>query len=204
MDKYSAFETIQRRRSVRRYANRPVEEEEILKLLEAARLAPSSSNTQPWHFVVVRNPQTIAGLRNCVPPASKPLLNDFVKTAPVIIVACGVPLAVNHYFTSLFGLSLLSIDVAIAVEHIVLAATELGIGTCWIGWFSEKKVKKLLKIPRLLRVVALLTVGYPENPSTGQDLGGISPKPRKPLGQIYSQEYFGNHPAQVHEPPIII
>ncbi len=191
MAKYSLLDTIRRRRSVRRYASRPVEAEKISVLLEAARLAPSSSNTQPWHFIVVRNRETIKQIRNCVPPGSKPLLNDFVKTAPVVIVACGVPLAVNHYFTSLFGLSLLSIDVAIAVEHIVLAATELGIGTCWIGWFSEKKLKRLLKIPGNVRVVSLVTLGYPEKESTPEDMGGISAKPRKPLEAICSFEFYG-------------
>ncbi|MEO0226018.1 MAG: nitroreductase family protein, partial [candidate division WOR-3 bacterium] len=95
----SVFETIKRRRSVRRYQSRPIEEEKILTLLEAARLAPSSSNTQPWHFIVVRNPETIRKIRDCVPAGSKPLLNDFIKTAPTIIVACGKPHPINHIFT---------------------------------------------------------------------------------------------------------
>jgi nitroreductase len=188
---YSTLETIRRRRSVRRYSPKPVEEEKILALLDAARLAPSSSNTQPWHFIVVRNPDTINKIRNCVPAASKPLLNDFVKTAPVVIVACGVPTALNHFFTSLFGINMLSVDVAIAVEHIVLTATELDLGTCWIGWFSAKKLKRLLGIPLTFKVVALVTVGYPENPSTPDAIGGVKAKSRKPLEEICSFEFYG-------------
>lgn len=191
---YSLFETIRRRRSIRCYSPRPVEDEKIAAVLEAARLAPSSSNTQPWHFIVVRNTETIKKLRECAPSGTKRLLNEFIKQAPVAIVACGRPHPLNHIFTGFFGISMLSIDVTIAIEHIVLAATDLDLGTCWIGWFSETKVKNLLKVPRNVRVVALLTLGYPENPSTKDDLGGVHAKPRKALNQIYSLEYFGNKP----------
>ncbi len=192
MNNYSTFETIKRRRSIRHYSHKPVEESKIIQVLEAARLAPSSSNTQPWHFIVVQKPDTIRKLSDCVPIGSKIFINEFVKSAPVIIVACGIPKTRNHLITKFFGLSLLAIDVAIAIEHMVLAATELDLGTCWVGWFSEKKLKMLLRIPRNVRIISLLTLGYPEKTSTHKDLGGIKAKPRKALSEIYSLEFFGN------------
>lgn len=180
---------IRRRRSIRAYSDQPVEDEKIQLLLEAARLAPSSSNTQPWHFIIVRQKKLIEKLSECVLRGTK-WVNRWMTSAPCVIVACGKPHPIVHLGAKVLGMDLLKIDVAIALEHITLAATELGLGTCWIGWFSERKVKRLLHIPWNVRVVALLTLGYPKNPSTPESIGGKHPTLRKDIKKIYSLDRY--------------
>ncbi len=147
----NVFEAIQNRYSVRRYQPRPVEEPKLLRLLEAARLAPSASNRQEWRFIVVRDPQT----RQALMRAAKH--QPFVAEAPVILVCCAV--TDNHVMSC--GQLCYPIDVAIAIEHIALQAVTEGLGTCWIGAFHEDQVKEMLHIPKVVRVVELLLVGYP-------------------------------------------
>lgn len=144
-------EVIQKRKSVRSYSDRPVEEEKIQYLLECARAAPSWMNKQCWHFIVVTDKKRIEAL------SKTGIINRWVKQAPVIIVACADPLLSGvknniQYYT---------VDTAIAMEHIILAATDLGLGSCWIGSFNEKKIKELLEIPPRIRVIALTPIGYP-------------------------------------------
>jgi len=148
------MEAIKRRCSVRRYQDRPVEEEKLLAILEAARLAPSANNKQEWRFVVVRDKD----LRQRLMKAARN--QSFVAEAPVVIACCAQ--TDNHVMTC--GQLCYPIDVAIAIEHMVLKATEEGLGTCWIGAFYEDEVKKILEIPEEIRVVELLTVGYPDKP----------------------------------------
>ncbi len=145
------IEVIRERRSVRKYADRLVEREKIERLLEAARLAPSASNRQEWRFVVVTDPQRRALL------ASAANQQQFVGSAPVIIAACAE--TDGHVMTC--GQPCYPIDVAIAIDHMTLQAVAEGLGTCWIGAFSEPKAKQILGIPAAIRVVELLTVGYP-------------------------------------------
>jgi nitroreductase len=146
------FEAIKIRRSVRSYLNRPVEEDKLKKILEAARLAPSASNRQEWRFVVVKDKSTRQEL-------SKAAKNQkFVQEAPVVIACCA--LTNNHIMTC--GQLCYPIDVAIAIDHMTLAAVELGLGTCWVGAFFEDQVKKILNIPQEIRVVELLALGYPK------------------------------------------
>jgi nitroreductase len=171
------LEIIQQRHSIRRYEDRPVEDEKIELLLEAARLAPSAQNRQPWRFIVIKNRELIESLSRYAPPGTR-WANAWMRQAPCVIVGCGAPHPLVHSVYRGFGMNLLPIDIGIAMEHIVLMATELGLGTCWIGWFSERKVRSLLSIPKRLKVIALLTVGYPK--------GRITPKPRKSLEEICS------------------
>ncbi len=140
------FEAIQRRRSVRAYAKTPVPEEKLGKILEAARLAPSAENIQPWYFVVVTDHEKRKEI------AKSGMFAGFLGESPVVIVGCGDRKASPKWYT---------VDVTIAMQNIVLAATAEGLGTCWIGSFDEGLLKKLLKIPEHFSVVALLTVGYP-------------------------------------------
>lgn len=156
------LDIIKSRSSVRKYEDRPIEEEKLQTILEAARLAPSSSNSQPWHFYVVRDKHKIKELARKMPLGTHVVINSFIEQAPVVVVATAGPLSllrsaisylVNRYWHY--------IDVAIAMEHMALAAWELGIGSCWIGWFDQKKVKKLLDIPEDEEVIDLLTLGYP-------------------------------------------
>jgi nitroreductase len=144
-------EAIKKRRSIRSYAEADVEDSKLTALLEAARQAPSASNRQEWRFVVVKDKAT----RLILAEAAKN--QDFLAQAPVVIACCAV--SDNHVMTC--GQLCYPIDVAIAIDHIVLAAIELGLGTCWIGAFHEDRVKEILRIPEDIRVVELLALGYP-------------------------------------------
>ncbi len=144
------MEAIRKRYSCRSYENRAVPEELLTELIEAARLAPSAKNFQDWRFVVVTDPKTREQLyKEAVP-------QEFVRQAPVIIAACGT----SPYVMSC-GQPIAPIDVAIAMEHIVLAATARGLGTCWLGAFNPHKVRQVLSIPSHIAIVDLLTVGWP-------------------------------------------
>ena len=144
-------EAIRQRRSVRSYEDREVEEEKLRQVLEAGRLAPSASNRQEWKFVVVRD----AELRRKLAAAAKD--QQFVGEAAVVIAAC----AVDHDHIMSCGHPCFLIDVAIAVDHMTLAACELGLGTCWIGAFDQRQARDILGIPDSVEVVALLPLGYP-------------------------------------------
>ncbi len=145
------FEAVKTRRSIRKYADKPVEKDKLLKILEAARLSPSASNNQPWHFVVVSEKATIESL---LPAYTR---EWFVK-APVVIVACSYP---NEAWSRMDGESYWKVDSAIAVENMVLVAHEAGLGTCWVAAFDETKVKEVLGIPKDVRIIAMLPLGYP-------------------------------------------
>lgn len=159
------FEAIEKRRSTRTYLDKPVEEEKLLKILEAARLAPSASNRQEWRFVVVKDRKTRLKLK----VAAKG--QTFVEEAPIVIVCCAK--TDNHVMTC--GQLCYPIDVAIAIDHITLAAQALSLGTCWVGAFYEEEVKKILEIPKDIKVVELLCLGYAgEEPRQAKDRLGLT------------------------------
>jgi len=162
----NVYETIEKRRSIRKYKNRPVEQEKLDRILEAARLAPSASNRQEWRFVVVRDPAVRKSLMGAASNQA------FVAEAPVVIACC----AETDGHLMRCGQACYPIDVAIATDHITLAAVEEGLGTCWIGSFSEPEVKQIVGIPAPIRVVELLTLGYPD--------AQPSPRQRKPIKEI--------------------
>jgi len=145
------FETIQERRSVRSYADKKVEDEKIEKVLEAATSAPSANNRQEWRFIVVRDNE----LRTKLIEAAHG--QRFVGEAPVVIVACA---AESDHIMSC-GHPAHLIDVAIAVDHLTLAARALGLGTCWVGAFDANAVRSILGIPDDIEVVQLIPMGYP-------------------------------------------
>jgi nitroreductase len=145
------MEAIKTRKSTRNYLDKPVEDDKLRIVLEAARLAPSASNRQEWRFVIVRDKD----MRHALATAA--LGQSFVGEAPVVIVACAK--TDNHIMAC--GQLCYPIDVAIALDHITLAAVGLNLGTCWIGAFDEDKVKALLSIPDVVRVVGLMPLGYP-------------------------------------------
>ena len=144
------MEAIKKRYSVRSYQDRAVETEKLDSILEAARLAPSANNKQEWRFIVVQDKNT----RQRLMQAAKD--QAFVGQAPVVIACCAR--TDSHIMTC--GQQCYPIDVAIAIEHMALKATEEGLGTCWIGAFYEDKVKEILGIPQDIRVVQLLALGY--------------------------------------------
>jgi len=173
--KMDVFEAVQKRRSIRAYESTPVPKALLEKILEAARLSPSAGNVQPWHFIVV----TDAGKRERL---AESILVRFLKEAPVVIVGCGDQKASPKWFM---------VDVAIAMQNMVLTATSEGLGTCWIGIFNESKVKELLKIPEKFRVVALLALGYPREKFDIQGKILHLIRRRKPLEKMVSYEEFG-------------
>lgn len=139
----SLLDVIFRRRSIRRYKSKPVPDDVLKNILEAGRLAPSADNIQPWHFIVVTAPEIKREL-------SGGMWRGFIKDSAFTIVGCGDKN--NKWFT---------VDVAIALENMVLAAEAQEVGSCWIGAFEEEEIKKLLGIPGNLKVVALVAFGYP-------------------------------------------
>ncbi|MFH0939112.1 MAG: nitroreductase family protein [Planctomycetota bacterium] len=147
----NVMEAIRQRYSVRAYQDRDVEPAKLEILFEAARLAPSASNRQEWRFVVVRD--KIA--RKALQVAGNN--QEFISKAPVVLACC----AETDRHVMRCGLTCYPIDVAIAIDHITLAAVELGLGTCWIGAFDAAAVRRILRIPETVEVVELLTVGYP-------------------------------------------
>ncbi|MFX1466657.1 MAG: nitroreductase family protein [Promethearchaeota archaeon] len=149
------YEAIRKRKSVRRYKDKEVEQEKLTRILEAARLAPSASNKQEWRFVVVKDKEK----RRKLSEAARG--QKFVAEAPVVIACC----AETDYHEMTCSQLCYPIDVAIAIDHITLAAVEEDLGTCWIGAFYEDKAKEILDIPDRIRVVELLTLGYPVDDS---------------------------------------
>jgi nitroreductase len=151
---------LKQRRSVRNFLDKPIEREKIMMCLEAARLAPSASNSQPWNFLVVDD----LGVRDrlCKGAFNGPyLINLFCKKAPVILVVISEQSKFLTRIAAVFrGTQFYLLDIGIAVEHFVLQAEELGLGTCWIGWFNEKAVKNTLSIPESKKVDVLVAVGY--------------------------------------------
>lgn len=149
------FEVVARRHSVRTYTAELVPDDLITRCLEAARLAPSWRNNQCWRFVVVRDRAVIdriAGLRVYGYP-----INSWLRSAPTVIVACAEPSESGKHA----DLPYWAVDTAIAMEHIVLAATALGLGTCWVGGFDEQDLRQLIGAPDRIRVVAYTPLGYP-------------------------------------------
>lgn len=147
----NVFEAIKTRKSVRAYLDKPVEKQKLLKVLEAGRLAPSAGNRQEWRIIVVTDNERRREL------ADTATRHTFIGEAPVILACC----AEDVDYVMPCGLKSFPIDLAIAIDHITLAAVEEGLGTCWIGGFDEGVVKEILSIPQSVRVVELLPLGYP-------------------------------------------
>lgn len=148
------LEVIQKRRSVRKYKEDPIPEKDLMRVLEAARLAPSGKNFQPWKFIIVKD----KALKEKLAQASAGQF--FMAEAPIIIVGCGFP--DNCYAHMGRYMKSWSVDVTIALEHLILQAQEEGLGTCWIGSFEEEEVKAILNIPENVKVLALIPLGYPD------------------------------------------
>ncbi len=170
----SVLEVIKARKSVRKYKEDAIPEEVFLRVMEAARLAPSGKNAQPWKFIIVQKPF----LKEKLAVASRNQF--FIARAPMVIVACGFPDQSYPYQGNY--MKSWPIDVGIALEHLMLQAQEEGLGTCWIGAFEEKDVKVILNIPKEVKVLALTPLGYPDEEP--KDRG------RKSLDQITSYDCY--------------
>ena len=175
---------IESRRSVRKYAAKAVEPGQIEKCAEAARLAPSASNGQPWRFVIVDDPE----LKDSVARASfgpGGTFNRFATEAPIIVaVVIERSTALNRVGAAIKRRYYPLIDIGIAAEHFCLQAAELGLGTCMIGWFDEGRIRRLLGIPAGKRIGLLISLGYPIEPDTPR------PTVRKTLEAILGRNRY--------------
>ncbi len=171
-------ELVQKRQSTRKFSNRPVPREMIEQCLEAARLAPSACNSQPWSFVIVDEPE----LKNrLVGEAMGGVYktNAFVIDAQLLVV---IVTEASSYVARLGGylrhVKYNLIDIGITGEHLVLQAAELGLGTCWLGWFKESAVRRVLSLPRQTQIDVMIAMGFPAENDP------LRPKLRKPLVQV--------------------
>lgn len=169
----TVLNTIRTRGSIRSYKDKPIPRPALRDILEAARMAQSADNRQPWEFIVVTDP---AMRKKLIHAAGN---QSFVGEAAGVVIC----LASSEESASVGPFEGFLIDLAIAIENMVLTAWDLGIGSCWIGAFDEETVKELLDIPAKFRVVSLLTLGYP-----AQKPG---PKYRKELGEIIHYQKYG-------------
>lgn len=167
-------EAILKRRSIRKYKEVAVSEDVLEIILKAAQLAPSAKNLQPWRFVVVTDKETREKL---VPACAN---QKFVGEAPVVIAGVGI----NPSLVMRCGVTAQTVDLSIALTQIVLQATELGLGTCFIGAFHQDLVKQVLQIPEEYVVVQVLTMGYPDEEP--------APRPRLPLDEIIYKNSWEN------------
>jgi nitroreductase len=168
------MDVVTARKSVRDYSEKVVENEKLTQILDAARLAPSWANKQCCRYVVVRDRKRIEELSS--------MFMGWIKQAPVVVVACADP----KHSGSRNGMDYYLVDVGISMQQLVLAATNLGLGTCWIGAFDESKVKQALGIPGNLKVVALTPIGYPASVSVKSKLvrSAVGSDKRKALKEI--------------------
>jgi len=159
------MDVVTKRRSIRRYKPEPVPDDVLNKILEAARIAPSAGHRQPWHFIVVKDA-----------PTKKQLgVSQWAAEAPLVLVGC--------VDTAIRSPPLCYVDLAIAFEHIVLAAANFGLGTCWIGRLGrDETIKAVLSIPDHVKVVAVTPLGYPDETP--------DPKTRKTLSEIIHYDAF--------------
>ena len=173
------LQAITQRRSVRAYSAAPIPAEVMQRMRQALRYAPSACNIQPWHFILVEDER----LRPAVAAAANG--QHWMAQAPVTVVACGLPDQAYQHMGG-HGNST-DVDVAIALDHLTLAAVAEGLGTCWIGAFDEEKVKGLLGVPANVKVVAMTPLGYPASPDL---LRPIDEQRRKRESEIFSTDRF--------------
>lgn len=164
----SILDSILSRRSIRKYQPKDIPDDVLNQILEVGRQAPSAANRQPIRFVIVNNHEIAKEF-------SSDLFNRFIKDAPVIIVGCA---DVNSLLTGKWAV----VDATIAMQSMVIAAWTLGVGSCWIGAFNEKRVKEFLRIPDKWKVVALVTLGYPSEQS--------KPKKKKAFEDMFNFNIF--------------
>ncbi len=170
----SLMDLIEKRKSIRSYKPQDVEEEKLNYILQAFRKAPSAKNLQPWKLIIVKDKKKISDLSIACNNQT------FLSEAPILIVACAKE---DEAYGVMGGyMNSYPVDIALALEHLILAATEKGLGTCWIGAFKEKLVKDLLDVPDNIRVVAITPVGYPA--VEGRTRG------RKPISKIVCYDKY--------------
>jgi nitroreductase len=174
---------ITKRQSARSYLPTPVAREDILKCLEAAQKAPSACNSQPWHFIIVDDPDLKTKLASAL--FSGPyVMNAFACQAPVLAIVVSEKSSfmakIGGYFR---GTEFYLLDIGAAIEHFILAAAELGLSSCWLGWFNEASAKKILNIPKDRKIDSVISLGFSNET--------LREKIRKPLEEISSFNSYG-------------
>ena len=169
----NVFDSVRFRRSIRRYKPQPVENEKLNRVLEAGRLAPSAANRQPCHFIVV----TDQSLREALRASYN---QSWFVNAPVILVVCA---KTDTAWVRRDGEEYWKVDGAIALQNMVLCATEEGLGTCWIAAFSEEPARRILNLPQNVRIVAMTPLGYPD-----ETKGAVTD--RKPLDEMIHHDHW--------------
>jgi nitroreductase len=165
-------ELIQRRYSARAYRTEPVDDKSLSCVLEAARLAPTAANRQPFRIVVCRTQGRVAELQRVYP-------REWLAAAPLVLCVCGVP---GEAWVRRDGRRYLDVDVAIVMDHIVLAATDLGLGTCWIAAFDAAAAREMMRIPPDIEPIVLTPLGTPADAPTA--------KKRRPLSELVRYDRF--------------
>jgi nitroreductase len=184
MEKTALMQIIGRRRSVRRFLDKPIEKEKILACLDAARLAPSAENLQPWRFVVMDEP--VMKKAFCL-EVFKGIYSRtrFAERAGALILVLSKPdILANRLGKQLQGIPFHYLDIGISGQQLVLQAAELGLGTCWIGWFNVRRARRFFKIPRKYKIAGLIALGYAEPPEP-------KPRPKKSLEEVAWFNRFG-------------
>lgn len=174
------FQAIADRRSIRKYLDLPVESEKLQLVLEAARLAPSWKNLQCWRFLVIGDAQRKERIMQAFPEDNPG--RRAIAQAPLLVLVCALPeeSGVEN------GIEYYVADTAIAFEHLCLAARDLGLGTCWMGWYDEARLAAAAGVPDGFRVVGVTPLGYPDQEP--------KPRPRKALNDIAYLEQWGESP----------
>lgn len=166
------MDLIERRYSVRKYKNKPIETEKLEKILEAVRIAPTAANKQPFKFIVIKTSGREDELKAIYGA-------EWFTHAPIVICACAVP---EEGWVRSDGKNYSEVDVTIAMDHLILEATSLGLGTCWIAAFNADAARSVLKLPEGVEPILFTTLGYPDDE--------IRPKTRKELSQIVRYEHW--------------
>jgi nitroreductase len=174
------YEVIRTRRSVRSFKPDPIPEDVLERILDAARIAPSGSNRQPWLFIIVKDSEV---KRKLAEYCSNQM---FIAEAPIVIVVCGFNIHYNR--GGYMGDMSMLVDCSIATTHLILAARAEGVGSCWIGAF-DMRIKKLLGIPEDVNVVAVVPLGYPRE----DVFRDVSTEERKPLNEVVRLDRFDGY-----------
>ena len=157
----SFLKLVEKRRSVRRFQDKPVQRDLLRDCVEAARLAPSAENVEPWRFVIVDDPDAKATLANAAFSGVYRATRWAEKAPALVVLLSKKDILANRLGKQITGIHYYLIDIGIAGEHFVLQAADSGLGTCWIGWFDPRKTRKVLDVPASWQPVAMLAVGHP-------------------------------------------
>jgi nitroreductase len=159
MIKSTLDDIIGKRRSVRKYSEKKIEKRKLFEILDSSRFAPSACNKQPWRFIIVDQKKKVQEIFNkCLGGI---VSNRWAQSVPVFVVACARKSLLVHKVAERYkNVPYHYLDMGAAIEHILLKATQQGLGTCWIGWFNKRSLRKILHIPRGVEIVSLIAIGY--------------------------------------------